>query len=159
MAKRRGRHPEKALSAVQVRQLKAPGRHADGNGLYLVIDPSGARRWVLRTIVNGRRRDIGLGGTSLVSLSEAREKATSYRKIAREGGDPLAEKRKAELRSLTFSEAAEQVFEDHKGSWRNAKHAAQWITTLRTYAFPKLGDRPVDQIEAPDILESVRKVS
>ena len=152
MGKRRGRHPEKALSAVQVRQLKTAGRYADGNGLYLVVDPSGAKRWVLRTVVKSKRRDIGLGGASLVSLSEAREKAASYRKIAREGGNPLAEKRKVELSVPTFSAAAEQVFEEHKGSWRNEKHAAQWITTLRTYAFPILGNRPVDEIEAPDIL-------
>ncbi len=152
MGKRRGRHPEKALSAVQVRQIKAAGRYADGNGLYLIVDPSGARRWVLRTVVKGRRRDIGLGGVSLVSLSEAREKAGSYRKVAREGGDPVAEKLKTEVPIPTFSAAAEQVFEEHKGSWRNDKHAAQWITTLRTYAFPVIGSRPVDQIEAPDIL-------
>jgi integrase len=152
MGKRRGRHPEKALSAVQVRQIKAAGRYADGNGLYLVVDPSGARRWVLRTVVKGRRRDIGLGGVSLVSLSEAREKAGSYRKVAREGGDPVAEKLKTEVPIPTFSAAAEQVFEEHKGSWRNDKHAAQWITTLRTYAFPVIGSRAVDQIEAPDIL-------
>ena len=152
MGKRRGRHPEKALSAVQVRQLKTAGRYADGNGLYLVVDPSGAKRWVLRTVVKGKRRDIGLGGVSLVSLNEAREKAGNYRKIARDGGDPVAEKRKTEVPVPTFSAAAEQVFEEHKGSWRNEKHAAQWITTLRVYAFPILGDRPVDQIEAPDIL-------
>lgn len=152
MAKRRGQHPEKALSAVQVRQLKTAGRYVDGNGLYLVVDPSGAKRWVLRTVVMGRRRDIGLGGLSLVPLAEAREKALAYRKLAREGGDPLANKRKAEISTPTFAVAAERVFEEHKDSWRNAKHAAQWITTLRTYAFPSIGSRPVDQIEAPDIL-------
>jgi integrase len=152
MGKRRGRHPEKALSAVHVRQLKTAGRYADGNGLYLVVDPSGAKRWVLRTVVKSKRRDIGLGGVSLVSLNEAREKAGSYRKIAREGGDPLADKRKAELSIPTFSAAAEKVFEEHKGSWHNEKHAAQWITTLRTYVFPILGNRAVDQIEAPDVL-------
>jgi integrase len=152
VAKRRGQHPEKALSAVQVRQLKTAGRYADGNGLYLVVDPSGAKRWVLRTVVRGRRRDIGLGGLSLVPLTEARDKALAYRKIAREGGDPFVNKHKAEFATPTFSAAAEQVFEEHKDSWRNAKHAAQWITTLRTYAFPLIGSRPVDQIEAPDIL-------
>ena len=152
MGKRPGRHPEKALSSVQIRQVKTAGRYADGNGLYLVVDPSGAKRWVLRTVVKGKRRDIGLGGVSLVSLNEAREKAGGYRKIARQGGDPVAEKRKTEVFVPTFSAAAEHVFEEHKGSWRNEKHAAQWITTLRTYAFPTLGARPVDQIEAPDIL-------
>jgi integrase len=152
MGKRRGQHPEKALSAVQVRQLKTAGRYADGNGLYLVVDPSGAKRWVLRTVVRGRRRDIGLGGVNLVPLAEAREKALTYRKIAREGGDPLSEKRKAVISMPTFAAAAERVFEEHKDSWRNAKHAAQWITTLRTYAFPLIGTQPVNQIEAPDIL-------
>ena len=97
MGKRRGRRPEKALIAVQVRQIEAAGRYADGNGLYVIVDPSGARRWVLRTVVKGRRRDIGLGGVNLVSLSEAREKAGSYRKVAREGGDPVAEKHKTEV--------------------------------------------------------------
>jgi hypothetical protein len=86
------RHPEKALTAVQVRNINKPGRYADGNGLHLIVDPSGARRWVLRTVVHGRRRDIGLGGHRLVSLAEARARAAEYRKIARAGGDPLAEK-------------------------------------------------------------------
>ena len=104
-----GADPEKALIAVQVRQIEAAGRYADGNGLYVIVDPSGARRWVLRTVVKGRRRDIGLGGVNLVSLSEAREKAGSYRKVAREGGDPVAEKHKTEVPIPTFSAAAEQV--------------------------------------------------
>jgi hypothetical protein len=64
------RHPEKALTAVRVRNIDKPGRYADGNGLYLVVDPSGAKRWVLRTVVQGRRRDIGLGGVRLVCLRE-----------------------------------------------------------------------------------------
>ena len=100
--KPKGRHPEKALSAAKIRALSKPGRYADGNGLYLVVDPSGAKRWVLRTVVHGRRRDIGLGGLQLVSLAEAREKAMLYRKIARDGGDPLAEKRRAQRVVPTF---------------------------------------------------------
>ncbi|MBT7613266.1 MAG: DUF4102 domain-containing protein, partial [Rhodospirillaceae bacterium] len=79
-----GRHPVDALSAVKVRNAKEPGRFADGNGLYLVVDPSGAKRWILRTVVRGKRRDIGLGSTQLVSLSEARDKARDMRKMARE---------------------------------------------------------------------------
>ncbi|HMB76128.1 MAG TPA: Arm DNA-binding domain-containing protein, partial [Kiloniellaceae bacterium] len=70
--KPKGRHPEKALTATKVRSLATAGRYADGNGLYLVVDPSGAKRWMLRTVVRGRRRDIGLGGLQLVSLAEAR---------------------------------------------------------------------------------------
>jgi len=140
--KGRGKHPEKALTAVQVRQLREPGRYADGNGLYLVVEPSGAKRWLLRIVVQGRRRDIGLGGLTLVSLAEAREKALTYRKLAREGGDPLAERRKVQPIVPTFAEAAERVHAEHQASWQNPKHAAQWLTTLRTYAFPLIGERP-----------------
>jgi len=151
--KRKGRHPEKALSAVQIRSLSTPGRYADGNGLYLVVERSGSKRWILRTIVNGRRRDMGLGGLSLVTLGEAREKALTNRKLAREGGDPLAERRKARAVVPTFAKAAEIVHAEHKVSWKNPKHAAQWLTTIRQYAFPVLGDRRVDQIDTPDILK------
>src|SRR5215204_2773160 len=106
--KRTGGHPDKALRAIQVKAYRKPGRYADGNGLYLVVDPSGAKRWVLRTVVHGRRRDMGLGGVGLVPLAEARERALSYRKLAREG-DPFAERRKAQAVVPTFAEAAERV--------------------------------------------------
>ena len=155
---KQGRHPEKALTTVQVRTLKEAGRYADGNGLYLVVDPSGARRWLLRIVVQGHRRDIGLGGVALVSLAEAREKAHVLRKQAREGGDPLAERRKAKINTPTFAEAAEQVHADHKASWKNGKHAAQWLSTLRTYAVPHLGTRRVDQIDTPDILRALSPI-
>src|SRR3954452_19940802 len=152
MGAKAGRHPEKALTAVQVRSLQKPGRYADGNGLYLVVDPSGAKRWVLRTVVRGKRRDIGLGGLGLVPLAEAREKAVVYRRMAREGGDPLAERRKARAVIPTFAEAAERVHAEHKAAWRNPKHAQQWINTLRQYAFPVVGERRVDHIATPDVL-------
>src|SRR5215210_5971236 len=119
MGAKAGRHPEKALTAVQVRSLQKPGRYADGNGLYLVVEPSAAKRWVLRTVMRGKRRDMGLGGLSLVSLAEAREKALSYRKLAREGGDPLTERRKARAVIPTFIEAAERVHAEHQASWSN----------------------------------------
>ena len=113
------------LTAVAVANMTKPGRYADGNGLYLVVEPSGAKRWILRTVVHGRRRDIGLGGLTLVSLAEAREKALTFRKLAREGGDPIAEKRKARSVVPTFAEAVEQVHAEHKAGWKNAKHAAR----------------------------------
>jgi integrase len=148
----RKRHPEKALTAVGVRNQNRAGRYADGNGLYLVVDPSGAKRWVLRTVVNGRRRDIGLGSLRLVSLAEAREQASTYRRVARDGGDPLAERRRATRTIPTFAEAAAQTHGEHGKSWKNDKHAAQWLSSLEDYAFPVIGDRRVDQIETPDVL-------
>jgi integrase len=150
--KSKGRHPERALTAVQVRQIKQPGRYTDGNGLYLVVDPSGARRWLLRIVVKGRRRDIGLGSATLVSLAEAREAATSYRKIAREGGDPLVVKRTAVRQIPSFKDAMELVHAEHEVSWKNQKHAQQWINTLRQYAVPVIGDHRVDAIDTPDVL-------
>jgi integrase len=150
--KPKGRHPDKALTATKIRSLSKPGRYADGNGLYLVVDPSGAKRWVLRTVVHSRRRDIGLGGLQLVSLAEARENALRYRKIAREGGDPLIEKRRAQMVVPTFADAAQQVHALHKRAWKNKKHAAQWINTLRDYAFPIIGDRRVNHIDTPEVL-------
>jgi integrase len=150
--KRKGQHPDRVLTAVKVKSLKEPGRYADGNGVYLIVEPSGAKRWMLRIMVQGRRRDIGLGGVQLVSLAEAREKAINLRKVARAGGDPIAE-RKAKAGVPTFAEAAHKVHSDHAATWRNEKHTDQWINTLITYVFPIIGERRVDQIEAPDILK------
>src|SRR5437899_2011093 len=80
--KRKGPRPDRALTALKIRALKEPGRYGDGNGLYLIVDPSGAKRWILRTIVQGRRRDMGLGSARLVSLADARDEARAHRRIA-----------------------------------------------------------------------------
>ncbi len=156
--KTRGPHPHKALSATAVRALKEPGRYGDGSGLYLIVDDSGSKRWMLRTVVQGRRRDIGLGGLSVVSLAEAREEAATLRKIARQGGDPLAERRKAQAQIPTFKQAATMVHEEHSATWKNRKHAAQWINTLKQYVFPLFGGRPVDQIDTADVLNALSKI-
>ena len=87
--KARTPHYEKRLKAAFVKSAP-PGRHTDGGGLYLEVDPGGARRWLLRIVVKGRRRDLGLGSASLVSLADARAKAHEFRQIARSGGDPTA---------------------------------------------------------------------
>ena len=94
----KGKHPEKALNAKRVQNLSEPGRYADGNGLYLIVDLSGAKRWVLRTVVRGRRRDMGLGSLKTVSLADARQLAQGYRGVARSGGDPLANRNDATAR-------------------------------------------------------------
>ena len=86
-------HPEKALNAAKIKNAK-PGRYADGNGLYLICDKSGAKRWILRTVIHGKRCELGLGSLRLVSLADAREEAARLRKIARKNGDPLAERRR-----------------------------------------------------------------
>lgn len=151
--KQRRKHPVNALTPAAVRKLKKPGRHADGNGLYLEIDPSGARRWILRVVVHGRRRDIGLGGARTVSLGDARTIAASMRRLAWEGGDPVAERRKAKTVIPTFKEAAKKVHAETLSSWKNEKHAASWLTSLETHAYPVLGNRRADQIETSDVLK------
>lgn len=149
--KPRGKHPEKRLAAPVLKKL-GPGRHADGNGLYLLVDANGARRWVLRTLVRGRRVDIGLGGLAYVGLGEARAKAETLRAIAREGGDPLAAKRR-EKGVPTFAEAARKVHAEHiAATARNGKHVAQWLATLEAYAFPRIGAKAVDEVDQADVL-------
>lgn len=108
VAKERKAHPVNKLTAAAVRKL-GPGMYADGGGLYLVVDDTGARRWALRTTVHGRRREIGLGPISLHSLAEARERARTLRKVARAGGDPIAERDKDKRASLSFANAARKV--------------------------------------------------
>ena len=149
--KPRGRHPHNALSAAFVRSVAQAGRYCDGNGLYLQVDPSGARRWVQRLVIRGTSRTLGLGGCAVVSLAEARDSALGNRKLARAGGDPLAERRHA--RGMpTFEEAAAKVLALHRPGWRNAKHAAQWATTLQEYAHPHLGSLPVSEVTTADVL-------
>ena len=107
--RQRNRPAKRPLTAVAVKYVKTPGRHWDGNGLYLVVDESGARRWLLRIYVQGRRRDIGLGSARLVPLVTAREIAIEMHRVARDDGDPLAERRKRRRIAPTFKEAATQV--------------------------------------------------
>jgi integrase len=152
------KHPHKALSTLRVNSIATPGRYGDGNGLYLVVDPSGAKRWVLRTVVQGKRRDIGLGGLRLVSLAEARTKAQEYRKLAREGGNPIEVRRKERVNVPTFSEAAQMTLEQHRGGWKNEKHAAQWLASLKLHVFPVVGNKRVNQIETADVLKALSPV-
>ena len=153
-----GAHKQKSLSAVFVRTVCKAGRYGDGNGLYLIVDPSGAKRWVLRTVVMGKRRDIGLGGLSLVSLAEAREEAARLRKIARQNGDPLAERHKSKRVVPTFEQAAREVHRTHSPTWKNTKHAQQWINTLTKYIFPVFGNTRIDQVDTPEVLKALSPV-
>lgn len=139
------------LTALKIRSLTEPGRYPDGDGLFLKLTGKGSGSWILRVQVGGKRRDIGLGRLNAVSLADAREAAYQMRRSIAQGVDPVAERRKERLVVPTFREAAKQVHEEHEKAWKNGKHQRQWIATLKTYAFPKLGDRPVDQIEGPMI--------
>ncbi|WP_323769031.1 tyrosine-type recombinase/integrase [Antarctobacter sp.] len=145
------RRPEKALTAQRVKNATEPGKYFDGNGLYLLVKPNGSRSWVQRIVIRGKRREMGLGSASLVALAEAREAALQNRKVARAGGDPIQAKLEA-LAVLTFEEAARKVHEMHRPTWRNAKHAAQFISTLETYAFLHIGKVKVGDVNTNDVL-------
>ena len=149
--KRQGRHPDKALSAAFVRSAP-PGRHADGNGLYLFVQPSGTRSWVQRLVIRGRRRELGLGAATLVPLAKAREQALANRMLARSGGDPLSEKRRVQG-VPTFADAAQRVLDQKRDGWRGRWHAQTWIRSMERYAFPRIGNRPVSEVNTADVLE------
>ncbi len=138
------------LSATRVKSLNSPGRYSDGSGLHLYISKAGGKSWVQRITIDGRRRDIGLGGYPAVSLAQARMRATDNRVAIGNGNDPIAEKRKPP--KPTFSEAAYTVHEANKPRWRNGSHTRAWIQTLERHAFPEIGDRPIDAITRSDVL-------
>lgn len=158
MSKPTGKHPQKRLNVRQVQSLTAPGRYADGNGLYLEIEPSGSKRWTMRVMVQGRRRDIGLGGVNTVTLADARMACTAIHNDIRSGLDPVAERRNTRRVLPTFAEAAALVHEQLKPTWKNPKHADQWINTLKNYVYPSLGPLKIDTIDTPKILATLMPI-
>src|ERR1700686_1690348 len=160
------------LSAVEVTKAKGPAVLHDGGGLYLRVAASrrdgdgneklGAKSWVFRFQLDGKRRDMGLGPFPDISLAEARGKATERRKLRHEGIDPLdakAAQRQAQRVSVakgrTFRECAVEFIEKNRAGWRNAKHAAQWTATLATYVYPTLGEMPVSAIDAGLVVQAL----
>ena len=159
-----------ALSAVAVKTAK-PGRHADGGGLQLLVKQSGARSWVYRFMLKGKSRDIGLGpaGPGGISLADARDLATALRLKVKAGNDPLEERQRAEaevkaaeqaakVAGVTFKEMAETHIAANKDSWRSAKHKQQWENTLKTYAYPVVGDLPVAEVDTPHVLKVLEPI-
>lgn len=166
------------LSALEVRRLKAPGRHAVGGvgGLYLRVTKSGARSWVLRyptgeirTSKNGKpfavNRDLGLGSFPDVSLSLARDRARAAHDLLAQGIDPLTQKkaakqarRAADLARLTFKEAAEAVIKVKQAEASSLKHAHQWRHSLEAYAYPTLGEMSVADIELVHIVAALEPI-
>lgn len=126
------------LSARGVATATRPGRHADGNGLYLVVDPSGARRWLFLFRWGGKLKELGLGGTAAVSLADARLKASEARKLLDAGRNPIEVKRRPKTvdpdRPKTFGELVDKLVPDIVAGFRNEKHKAQWRTTLDQHA-------------------------
>jgi hypothetical protein len=158
--KPKGRHPHHKLTAVKVKGVKTAGRYADGNGLYLFVEPSGSKRWVLRTVVHTdagtKRRDLGLGSAQLVSLADARAEAARLRLDARKRIDILAARRIERRIAPTFEAAAKTVHAEHGRSFRNSKHRAGWLASLAADVFPLIGTRPVNAIDSGDVLKVLK---
>ncbi len=149
--KPRSRHPNNALTPAFVRNVSRAGRYCDGQGLYLDVRPSGSRGWIQRLTIRGRRTELGLGGFPLVSLKEAREKAFANRKLAREGGDPLSEKRRVES-TPTFADATRQVWKQLRPGWRSPQHAQLWLSSLERYAVLRIGKMPISEVTSADVI-------
>lgn len=130
-----------------------PGKYEDGGGLRLVVSNAGAKKWVLRFTIDGKRREMGLGSFPDVGLAEAREKATKHRKQAKDGIDPIEARLSEPEKTPTFTRCAARYIRAHRRGWKNAKHARQWVSTLKTYARPKIGKKKVDTITTEDILK------
>ncbi|AUW57090.1 integrase [Sphingobium sp. SCG-1] len=155
--KSKGRHREKRLTVVAINNLKQPGFYADGHGLYLKVDASGAKRWVQRLVIHGKRTDIGLGSANLVKLADVRETALDNRRQARAGIDPL-EARKRDMAVLTFKQAAQKVHDLNVPTWRNDKHGSQWLTTLEKYAYPHFGNKRINVVSSSDVLTALMAI-
>ena len=141
-----------------------PGLHHDGRGLYLQVK-NGGRSWVFRYMHDRKPRYMGLGPFPDVSLAKARRKAEACRALLQDGIDPIAAReqeaqaaRLLDAKAVTFKQCAEQYIEDQQAAWRNAKHAAQWRSTLETYAFPILGALPVQAIDTGLVMKVLQPV-
>lgn len=162
------------LTVVGVRNAK-PGRHADGDGLYLLVKSSGSRTWLLRVQVDGQRRDIGLGSVELnarpsdglivipllhrkrLSLSEARDKCAILRKAAEAGLNPILERDRDRRGIPTFEQATELAFAQLKSGWAPRQQEA-FMSSMRRHAFPKLGPRRIDQVTVADIQAALEPI-
>ncbi len=158
------------LTPLTVKNAK-PGRHADGNGLHLLVKESGARSWVYRFMLHGRARDVGIGaaGQGGMSLSDARDKAAALRLKVKAGIDPLEERKSAAAEAVaaaqaakvagtTFRDVADAYIAANEESWRNPKHRQQWRNTLDAYVHPVIGELPVADVGTAHVLKILEPI-
>ena len=148
-----GRRVEKRLSAAQVKSLQTSGKYEDGGGLRLIVGDTRAKRWVLRVSINGQRIERGLGSYPAVSLEEARIKAGEVRKVAKTGIDMRDEARRRTSSRTTFRHMFEISFAQRERQLSNRKHLRQWPATMEAYVFPKIGNVPVAEVTAAQVLD------
>jgi integrase len=153
------------LTALRVQRETKVGLHPDGGGLYLRVTASGGKFWVLRYMLEGKAREMGLGAVHSVSLAEARQKALDYRKLLSDGVDPISAReaglkqtRLEALRSKTFKECAESYIASYESSWKNEKHKWQWHNTLERFVYPIMGELPIQEIDTNLVLQVLEPI-
>jgi Arm domain-containing DNA-binding protein/integrase-like protein len=151
------------LTALKVSKVKERGRYSDGHGLWLQVSESGTKAWLFRYMLNGRARHMGLGPVHTVNLAEARLRARQARQLILDGKDPIEVKYAARhasrsAESMLFKDAARQFIELHESTWRNERHRQQWRDTLRDYAYPALGSRPISAIDGALITHTLAPI-
>jgi integrase len=153
------------LTALKVGSLSKPGRYADGGGLYLQVTPSGTKSWLFRFMLQGHAREMGLGSCNTFTLAEARERARQARQSVTDKKDPIEvrlsdrdARRAEESERITFKVASQRYLKVHETGWKNEKHRQQWRNTLRDYAYPTLGNRPVSAITGALISEALAPI-
>lgn len=160
---------EKRLTAQQVARLVEPGRYPDGGGLYLQVRNETSRGWFYHYSLNKRSREMPLGSLRSVSLKDARDKMAECRKLRDQGVDPLEQRRAdqaakaaaaalATAKAITFKECAETYIAGKEKGWKNAKHAAQWSSTLLAYAYPVIGTVSVADVDDGLILRIIEPI-
>lgn len=158
----------KDLTAFSVARLNTPGMHFVGEvpGLALQVLRTGGRTWVLRIVIAGKRRDMGLGGYPAVTLAGARDAARVARAKVKQGIDPIEEAKAlrsameaARASAVTFEECATRYIAAHSPAWKEgSKSEQQWINTLATYAFPVMGSLLVRDVDVPHVLDVVEPI-
>ncbi|WP_226649021.1 tyrosine-type recombinase/integrase [Microbulbifer variabilis] len=157
------------LTVKGIEGIKTPGKYDDGDGLRLFVQVSGARSWVLRYQLHGKRREMGLGSLNDVSLKQARVEAGIQKRLILQGVDPVEERRRTQqkqkaaaqgekAKTVMFRDMAADYIEAHRGGWKSTKHTQQWENTLQQYAFPVIGDKASCDVSTDDVLEMLKPI-
>jgi hypothetical protein len=160
------RRPIQKLDPGWVKRTPEIGMHADGGGLYLQVSRFGTKSWIFRFMLDGRRREMGLGPFPSLSLAGAREKAADCRNMVRSNRIDPIETRKAQrnqaridaAKAMTFRQCAEAYVASHQAGWRNAKHRAQWASTLATYVYPVFGSLPAQAVDVGLVIKVLEPI-
>ena len=148
-----------ALNQMTARSLSS-GKYVDGQGLWLIKRSKDAGKWILRLVVSGKRREMGLGRWPDVSIAEARERAATARRQLRDGVDPIFERKKIRrsAKPLTLAEAIAGCFEAKKAELKREGDAGKWMSPLKVHIIPKLGSYPVEEVNQHTLLEVLQPI-